>query len=59
MLFNKELKITDLVEKMKSKFKDYPHVYLFGKEQEKETKPDLSLREKRKQKGLRGSEEEY
>lgn len=58
MLFNQELKVEILVEKMKKKYQDYPHVYLFGKDHQKELKEELSLREKRKKRGIK-KEEEY
>jgi hypothetical protein len=47
MLFSKELTVADLVERLREKFKEYPHVYLFGKENGSRRK-EMSLKDKRK-----------
>lgn len=44
---------------MKSKYQKYPNVYLFGKDHSLEGRPDLSLKEKRKQKSKLSTGVEY
>ena len=52
MLYSKNSSVQTLVNRMKEKFKEYPFVYLFGKDRKIGLERELmSLREKRKMKG--------
>ena len=61
MLCNKDLPLQTLVVRLKERFSHYPYSYLFGREgrkEGKEGKKEMSLKERRRQKGESGPEVE-